>query len=419
MFSTGRIAVLVLVLVFLSASVEAGEVVVHLRTGSRLRGEILKENPQEIELKLADGMRMKIRRSLILDIKEIAGADPTDEPVVPDPDPAPEPLPPPPDPDAGTEGTPPVGDPRVFGIDWGGRVGRVPTITAAMLTRYFAYEYVAHATLAVSPHDPKYRDHVLAHGHGGCLSSWDFRYVGKLELRYGDEVKFVAEITSPAEEDLSLIRLQEGPASTTARLVVMLVRREGVVRRYATTTIFEPRAFRQGDLAALDKQEQPIRTWTADYEPVARRWLPPAESEFLSEIESPSGARSGSPAAERRPADRPAGAVRRERGVRPVRVGHGSRQPGEPGAAPGRVPRASRPHRGETREPFLRGTRPDRHPGPERGHPRDPTGAPDRGASAGPGRGVGGPYANFAPKPRNRRDSGVTGLGRDRIIRCR
>lgn len=285
-----------LLLLALALPVRAGEVDVKLTTGSRLRGEIVAEDERGIDLRLGDGMKMRIRRDMIESIEPVApapGPEPAPEPAGEDAPRAPAPAPPAPDEADAAATRRGGGDPGWFerspAGDWNTRYGSWPTLVAARLTRFRAYEYVGHSPLAVAPTDEQLREVVAAHGHGGFLARWTFRYAGMLELRYGDEVRFVAELTSPEEEELRLLRLEQGPTPVTTRLAVFLVRRGAEVRRLATTTAFDNGAFRQADLDALATTPMPVRTCTGAYAPVAATNLTPGESDFLEGILSPFG----------------------------------------------------------------------------------------------------------------------------------
>jgi hypothetical protein len=130
---------------------------------------------------------------------------------------------------------------------------------------------------------------VRGHGHGGVLARWKFRYVGVRELRHGHRVKFVGEITAPAATDPPLIALDGGPAMTTTRIVVMLVKSDKGIERYATTTVFTNRDFRVSTIKDLDRKPAPVRTYGDDFGHVGTTWITPRRSNFLAGIFSPFG----------------------------------------------------------------------------------------------------------------------------------
>ncbi len=268
-----------------------------LRNGASLSGEIIRETVDEIDLRLADGMRMTIRRSRIKTIvreTEPEAENPGDAPVWtpenrPPQNPAEHPKPETDDPLKTT--LPPRVGPYQNSADhaWQHDFSRYPVIMAAKNTSFRAYKFVRRSPLAVDPADDRYADLIRRHSHGGSLAVWEFAYTGMHELRFGDQVRFIGEITSPGEEEAPLIRLKQGPAPTASRLAVFLVKREGRIERYATTTIFTQRDFRQEELRRLGEYSINVRTYGADYLPLASTWLGPAEFRFLAGIDSPLG----------------------------------------------------------------------------------------------------------------------------------
>ncbi len=283
-----RSAVLILLLLFAVPAAPARGDEIVLVNGGRITGRVVSETEKEVVVRLGDGMEMRIPRSRVRSVTRTA------PPPERKPSPPPEAKPAAKTPAPEHEPVPPRRDPGFFrnppSIDFDVRFSRYPVLHGARVARFRAYEHVGHAPLAAAPDDPRYARLVREHGHGGSLSAWTFRYAGMLEIRYGDEVKFIAEITAPPEDDeLRLIRLRQGPTAFADRLLVLLVRRGNETKRYATTTIFSPRDFRQTDLRALDARELPVRTYHLDYRLVTTTWLTPKQSDFLRDIRSPFG----------------------------------------------------------------------------------------------------------------------------------
>jgi hypothetical protein len=284
---------LLLVLVAVPAAADR----VTLRNGSVMTGAITKESVDEIELSLTDGMKMTIRKSLITKIERQRETDPNDtgsDPVVP-PDQNPvEPEPTPVDPDLPVDQIPDFATFADFFAHtparaWGSQFSRYPVIMAAKTTPFRAYRYVHHSPLAVSPTDDRYVGIVRTHGHSGSISVWEFEYVGMRDLRYGDQVRFIGEITSPKDEETLLVRLKQGPSPYAERIAVFLVKRGNNIDRYVTTSVFNPTDFRRKDLDRLDEYTLNVRTYTTSFRPVNSIWMTPAESEFLSGLRSPFG----------------------------------------------------------------------------------------------------------------------------------
>ena len=296
-----RATCVLLLLVLAAAPADADRVV--LNNGGSFSGRIERETDREIVIVLEDGMRMTLRRDVIRKIERGPAEAPDPDPD-PDPgsgpgpaagndaapaDPA-APVPPEPDPlptpsarDAGFFRNPPESD-------WELRFGRYPELGVARLTRFRAYEYASHSPLALEPDDPRFAEVVRAHGHGGALAVWTFEYVTMDVLRFGDRVKFVAEITSPEGAEQPLIRFKHGPEASADRIVVLLIEREnGRKLRIATTTTFDARDFRQADIEDLTRQSLPVRTYGAGYASVGATWLTPKESDFLGGLRSPFG----------------------------------------------------------------------------------------------------------------------------------
>jgi len=272
-----------------------------LRNGGTLTGKIVRESAEEIDLALADGMRMTIRRSRILTIEreEESGSgsgarDPRWTPLRPpeqEPDPRPDPRP---DPGSGHKAsavldlTPgPFENPEFTA--WNRDFGRYPVIMAAKVTSFRAYNLVRRTPITVDPGDQRYVELIRRHGHGGELAIWEFEYAGMKELRFGDQVRFIAELTSPTDAQNQLIRLREGPTPIASRVAVLLIKRNGKISRYATTTVFKPTAFRQQDLKRINEYQLNVRTYQADFAAIASNWLEPSRSDFLAGIDSPIG----------------------------------------------------------------------------------------------------------------------------------
>ncbi|MHC4470061.1 MAG: hypothetical protein ACYTDY_03085 [Planctomycetota bacterium] len=318
-----RAILIVLALVLVSGPAAADVVI--LKNGGRLTGRIVSESDREIVLILRDGMKMKVLRSMVETIErreepeepepepKPPAANPEPEPRSADPEPEPRPtgpggeprstkpgpVPPAPqgedgDPVPGSEDPPAasVAGPLFFDREpheaWNRRFASYPEIKAAKTTRFRAYEHVSHEGLAVSTDHPKFAPLIRQHGHGGSLSRWKFRYLGSREFRYGDRVKFIAEITSPPSGQ-PLILLEEGPQPSAERMVVFLVRRDNTIKRYASPTVFGTQDFKTVEINKLVKERQPVRTYTLGFSPVATNWVVPEESEFLNDVTSPFG----------------------------------------------------------------------------------------------------------------------------------
>jgi hypothetical protein len=285
-------SLLLLILVMIAGPARADRVV--LRNGGTLTGEITRETADEIELTLSDGMRMTISRSRVRSIVRESG----DEPETPEIDPVrPVGNRPPTEPDGPV--VPEVDDPPGLTVPrrpgpfenpassaWNRDFSRHPLIMAAKTTPFRSYACVRRTPLAVDPSDKRYVEMIRRHGHGGSLAVWEFQYTGVRELRYGDQVRFIAEITSPTDEDDGLIRLKQGPTPVASRMAVFLARRDGRIERFATTTKFESRDFKQDDLARISEFPLNVRTFLGDYTPIASNWLRPADSNFLAGFDS-------------------------------------------------------------------------------------------------------------------------------------
>jgi hypothetical protein len=282
----------VLAFLFLTAAPAVADRVV-LRNGRELTGKIVSENAQEIVIDIGDGMKMTLRRAVIRSIEKTA-----DKPE-PAPEPAPEPKPEAgPAPQAPTE--PPKkpsrggrGVPDFFGQSpaeaWRATFGRYPEIYAAKLTRFRAYDLAERSPLRTEATDDRVEMAVRKHGHGGTLARWKFRYVGNLELHYGDRVKFVGEITAPARSDPPLISCDGGPVPTARRVVILLVKRPLGIERYATTTTFTNRDFRTASLKELERKVVPVRTFDFDYGFFGTVWVTQEKARILRDLVSPFG----------------------------------------------------------------------------------------------------------------------------------
>lgn len=294
-----RVVVLtcLLILVIALAAPKALAARVVLVNGASLSGRIARETAEEIDLILDDGMRMTIRRSRIKTIVKEEGAEPEPGHQTPDWTPLRPPAKTPgtrpdPEPDRPTpavlELTPGPFENSEF-TAWNRDFCRYPVIMAAKITLFPAYNLIRKTPLSVDPTDKRYAELFRRHGHGGALAVWEFEYAGMQELRFGDQVRFIAEITSPTDTENQFIRLKAGPTPIASRLVVILVKRNGKISRYATPAVFAPPDFRQAELKRVGEYQLNVRTYQDDYAPIASTWLEPVKSDFLSGIDSPMG----------------------------------------------------------------------------------------------------------------------------------
>jgi len=282
-----RLTCLLTVLVLTAAPAVADRVI--LRNGRELTGKILSETAREIVIDVGDGMKMTVRKAVVKSIERTADEpEPTPEPV---PEPEPDPVPPPKivaKKSPGGRGVPGFFE-RTPVVAWRATFGRYPELVAAKVTRFRAYELVERAPLATAATDERVKRAIRLHGHGGSISLWKFKYLGVRELEYGDKVKFIGEITSPAGSEPSLITLEQGPDPTVRRIVVILVRKEFGTERYATTTTFTNRDFRTTMLKELEHKALPVRSYEPDYSRLGTSWLPPAKTKILSDLTSAFG----------------------------------------------------------------------------------------------------------------------------------
>ena len=297
---TPSLGLLVVVVLLLAVATARGDRVV-LRNGSSLLGKIVGEDRSEIQLELEDGMRMAIRRSQIERIEREDAPEPESEPETE------------PETGGGTEPNAPTrpatapepGNPaapaffeRSPGIAWDLDYGRYPTVLAAKLSRFRAYDLAEMNPLAVSPTDGRFAPIVREHGHGGFLAAWTFSYVGMEDIRFGDQVKFVGELTSPDDPEMCLLRLQAGPSPTASRLSVILIRRDAETLRFVTPDTFDGTDFKQRDLVDLPNRALPVRTFDPTFRLITEQWVLPARSAIFSGIGAPFVAGHHGPATE-------------------------------------------------------------------------------------------------------------------------
>jgi hypothetical protein len=266
---------------------------VFLRSGGSLTGKITRETADEIDLTLEDGMRMTLRRSRISKIERSeesgSGKPPRKSPLWTPRETPPDSVEPEPQPESTARAAVPLlpgpYENSAFAA-WNQDFGRYPVIMAAKNTLFRAYDLVRESALTVDPADHHYTQLIHEHGRAGKLSVWEFKYAGMQELRYGDQVRFIAELTSPTDPENMLIRLKEGDTPFAPRLAVFLVKRNGQVKRYATTTVFASADFRQEEIRRLDEYQLNVRIFEEDYVPIASTWMEPTRTEFLSGIDS-------------------------------------------------------------------------------------------------------------------------------------
>jgi len=290
-----RVTCLLAALLLTAAPAVADRVV--LRNGRELTGKIVSENTQEIVIDIGDGMRMTVRRAVIRSIDRTADKpDPAPEPAAkpkpgPKPGPKPEPTRPPvlpKKPSPGGRGVPNWFE-KAPEHAWRSAFGRYPEIGAAKLTRFRAYDLVERASLHMGTSDPGIETAIRRHGHGGTLARWKFRYLGVRELRHGDRVKFIGEITAPGRADTPLISFDGGPDETSRRIVVILVKGARGIERYATTTKFTNRDFRTADLKDLEQKAVPVRTFDLGYDLFGTVWVAAEKTKILRDLVSPFG----------------------------------------------------------------------------------------------------------------------------------